>query len=402
MGIAAPPMTRERAWTGLSPSTASTTIIAGRSRSSTAASSSASDSSSAALHSRIIVYASRSVRRPKIAPGRAPASRKRSAVLPRRAEPSVSTWTVGLIREIQPCSRSSCPGWATSSWAIELRSQYTASRQRRRDRRVERALLQAHLRYIFFQLHTLDRRHGRAELAPQRGGGAEEARIAADAAEGFEEAGGAPAVAELPVKAQAFLQHAGRVGLAAGAEDQRLEVQRPGHAFLERRGARPRQALVEAFVRVVEIAGVEQRRREVQQRPGHAFDIAALAEEPQRALAQLERAGEVAVQPRREGRVVQRAAGVGAILELLPQRAREVIEVDGVVVLAALAGDAAAELQRLREAHRVAVAAGEVERRLQPRRGLAIVALQKRQRAGAGHRLRSNRHLLAAGNRQHL
>src|SRR5439155_9885911 len=83
--------------------------------------------------------------------------------------------------------------------------------QRRRDRRVERALRDPDLGHIRVELRALDRRHGRAELPAQRGGGAEEARIATDAAEGFEKTRGAPAVAELPVHSQAVLQHVRRV-----------------------------------------------------------------------------------------------------------------------------------------------------------------------------------------------
>src|SRR4029079_5478111 len=92
---------------------------------------------------------------------------------------------------------------------------HSTSIQRHPNCLVNVALLDAHLGHVHLHLHALRRRHGGAELCAQRGGGAEETRVARDAAEGFEEARRAPAVAELPVDAQAVLERTGAAVAAA-------------------------------------------------------------------------------------------------------------------------------------------------------------------------------------------
>jgi hypothetical protein len=66
-------------------------------------------------------------------------------------------------------------------------------------------------------LRALDRRYGGAELGAEGGGGAEEMCVAADASQRFEDARAAPAIAELPVQAEAVLQDRFGVRLVACA-----------------------------------------------------------------------------------------------------------------------------------------------------------------------------------------
>jgi len=176
--------------------------------------------------------------------------------------------------------------------------------------------------------------------------------------------------------------------LAAGERQPAELVETPGDGVRVVDRAGHRQAFGQRIAGRVQVAGHQGRRAEVDQAGGGTTAVAQPAGDGQRRIGQFGGPAGVAAHPCGEAEMVAAARLAGGIAGGAPQRQALRAEPVRVGVPSLLAGDAAERLQRRRGPGRVTLGPQQRQRLLQVVGRHVVPALQQRQRAGAGARLR--------------